>query len=57
MAELEAWKWRDPAEVAERIELQANAKAARELAKLTERLTRRTEQERIKAKVFKKGRP
>ncbi len=47
-AALESWRYGDPAEVAERIELQANAKAAREMQK-------RAEQERIKAKVFRKG--
>lgn len=53
---LEAWEWRDPADVAERRELQANAAAARELEKLNKRLAKSAEQERIRAKVFKKAR-
>lgn len=53
--ELEAWMWRDPAQVVERIELQANAAAAREQDKLMERLAKAAKQERIRAKVFKKA--
>lgn len=52
---MQAWEFGDPAEVAERRELQANAAAAREMAKLDERLSKRAEQERIKAKVFRKA--
>lgn len=52
---LEAWEFRNPLEVAERRELQANAKAARQTEKLNERLAKSAEQERIRAKVFKKG--
>ncbi len=57
MKTLEAWEWRDPAEVVERRELQANAAAARELEKLNQRLAKRAEQERIRALVFRKARP
>lgn len=53
---LEAWRWGDPAEVAERAELQANAAAARESAKVIERVSKQTERERIRAKVFRKAR-
>ena len=52
---LEAWEWRDPLAVAERRELQANAAAARELEKLNERLAKQAEQERIRAKVFRRA--
>lgn len=51
---LEAWRWGDPADVAERDELQANAAAARESAQLYERLAKRALQQRIRDKVFKK---
>lgn len=53
--ELEAWMWCDPAKVVERIELQANAKAAREYEKLMARQDKLANQARIKAKVFKKA--
>lgn len=52
---LEAWEFGDPADVAERRELQANAAVAREMSKLANALARRAEQERIKALVFRKG--
>lgn len=50
---LEAWEWRNPVAVAERRELQANAKTNREQARLTERLAKTAEQQRMRAKVFK----
>lgn len=52
----EARYYRDPAEVAEVNELKANHAAARELEKLNKRLAKSAEQERIRAKVFKKAR-
>ncbi len=51
---LEAWMWRDPADVAERIELQANAAAARQRESVERETLKRAEQERIRALVFKK---
>lgn len=53
---LEAWEWRDPAAVAERRELQDNAAAQREYDKLQDAMAKRAEQERIRAKVFRKAR-
>lgn len=53
---LEAWQWRDPAKVAERRELQANAAVAREMEKLHEALAKRAEQARIRGLVFRKAR-
>lgn len=51
--ELEAWMWRDPAEVAERKELQDNARVARVQDKLMQRLEKAAKQERMRALVFK----
>lgn len=53
--ELEAWMWRDPADVAERIELQANAAAARQREIVERETSKRAEQERIRALVFRKA--
>jgi len=50
---LEAWRYGDPADVVERVELQANAAAAREREKLEKRLKQLAEQARIRAKVFR----
>lgn len=52
---LEAWKFGDPAEVVERIELQANAAAARETQKAIEQAQRQSKRERMHALVFKKA--
>lgn len=52
----EAWEWRNPAEVAERRELQANAAVAREMEKLNAALAKRAEQARIRSLVFRKAR-
>ena len=52
---LEAWEWRDPAKVAERRELQANAAEARETAKVNEALAKTAEQQRIRSLVFRKA--
>lgn len=52
----EARYYRDPAEVAEINELKENHAAAREMEKLNDALAKRAEQERIRAKVFKKAR-
>lgn len=51
---LESWMYGDPSEVVERIELQANAAAAREMEKLQRNLEKRALQERMHRKVFKK---
>jgi uncharacterized Fe-S cluster-containing radical SAM superfamily protein len=53
---LRAWEFHDPAEVAERRELQANAAAQREQAKKSEQEAKRAEQQRIRELVFRKGR-
>jgi len=52
---LETWEWRNPVDVAERRELQDNARAQREQARLTDRLAKTAEQQRIRANVFKTG--
>lgn len=53
---LETWEFGDPADVAERRELQANAAASRETEKLMTGLAKRVERERIREKVFRKAR-
>jgi len=52
---LETWEWRNPLDVAQRRELQDNAKAQRERARLTEGQAKLAEQQRIRNKVFKTG--
>jgi len=52
---LETWEWRNPVDVAERRELQDNAKAQREQTRMTDRLAKTAEQQRIRNKVFKTG--
>jgi hypothetical protein len=51
---LEAWRFGDPAEVVERLELQANAAAARESAKAIEQAQRQSTRERMRELVFRK---
>jgi len=52
---MEAWEWRNPLDVCERRELQANAAAKREQAKKIEEQAKRAEQQRIRGLVFRKG--
>jgi hypothetical protein len=51
---LEAWEFGNPAEVAERRELQTNAAAARQRHEQAEAEAKRAEQQRIRELVFRK---
>jgi hypothetical protein len=52
---LEAWMYRDPADVAERIELQANAAEARRREIVERETVKQAERQRIRALVFRKA--
>lgn len=53
---LESWMYRDPADVAERIELQTNAAEARRKAIVERETLKQAERDRIRALVFRKAR-
>lgn len=50
---LEAWMYQDPADVAERIELQANYAAAKERERERERQEIQARRQRVRDAVFK----
>ena len=52
---LQAWEFRDPADVAERRELQANAAQSRRRQELEQALAKQAERQRIRNLVFRKG--
>jgi len=52
---LESWKYLDPADVAERIELQENYQASKQAQEVSDRLAKKAERDRIRALVFRKG--
>jgi len=52
---LEAWMYGDPADAVERIELQANHRAAKETDKAIEKAKIQSKRERMRERVFKKA--